>query len=138
MTKVHVSTQLNVPAGEVWGLIGRWNALPEWHPAVLKSELSEDGKVRRLTLSGGGIIEECLESADESRRTYTYAIKAGPLPVANYRATVAVKDEGDGATAVEWSSDFEARGSSEDEASAIIREIYRGGLENLKRIFGCA
>jgi hypothetical protein len=38
---------------------------------------------------------------------------------------------------VEWSSDFEARGTSEDEASAIIREIYRGGLENLKRIFGC-
>ena len=48
MTKVHVSTQLNAPAAEVWGLIGRWNALPDWHPAVLKSELSEDGKVRRV------------------------------------------------------------------------------------------
>lgn len=136
MTKVHVSTQLNVPASEVWDLIGRWNALPDWHPAVLKSELSEDGKVRRLTLSGGGILEERLEASDESRRTYTYALKAGPLPVANYRATVAVKDQGEGATAVEWSSDFEARGTSEDDACAIVREIYRGGLENLKRIFG--
>jgi carbon monoxide dehydrogenase subunit G len=137
MTKVHVSTQLNAPAAEVWGLIGRWNALPDWHPAVLKSELSEDGKVRRLTLSGGGVIEETLETEDETRRTYTYALKAGPLPVANYRATVAVKEDGAGAAAVEWSGDFEARGTSEDEASAIIREIYRGGLENLKRIFGC-
>ena len=56
MAKVHVSARLNGPASEVWGLIGRWNALPDWHPAVLKSELSEDGKVRRLTLSGGGLL----------------------------------------------------------------------------------
>lgn len=138
MTRVHVTTQLNVPASEVWGLVGRWNALPDWHPAVLKSELSEDGKVRRLTLSGGGVVEERLEENDESRRTYTYALKAGPLPVASYRATIAVKDKGDGAAAVEWSSDFEAKGTSEDEASAFIQEIYRGGLDNLKRIFGCA
>ena len=101
MAKVHVSARLNGPASEVWGLIGRWNALPDWHPAVLKSELSEDGKVRRLTLSGGGLLEERLETSDESRRTYTYALKAGPLPVASYRATIAVTDRGAGAAMVE-------------------------------------
>ena len=33
-------------------------------------------------------------SADENRRTYTYALRAGALPVANYRATVAVRGSG--------------------------------------------
>ncbi|MBL8659261.1 MAG: SRPBCC family protein [Rhodospirillales bacterium] len=136
MTKVHMSTLLNVPAGEVWDLIGRWNTLPEWHPAVLKSELSEDGQIRRLTLAGGGVLEERLEQADERRRTYTYEIVSGPLTVSNYKATVSVRDEGSAAAAVEWSSDFEAHGTSEEEASDIIRRIYRDGLDNLKRMFG--
>lgn len=131
-----MSTQLNVPAGEVWGLIGPWNALPDWHPAVIKSELSEDGRIRRLTLAGGGTLEERLEQTDEQKRTYTYALTAGPLPVANYKATVSVKDEGSAAAAVEWSGDFEAHGASEEEASEIIRRIYREGLDNLKRMFG--
>lgn len=136
MTKVHMSTLLNVPAGEVWDLIGSWNTLPDWHPAVLKSELSEDGQIRRLTLAGGSILEERLEQTDEQRRTYTYEIVAGPLPVTNYKATVSVRDEGAAAAAVEWSSDFEAHGASEEEASEIIRQIYRDGFDNLKRMFG--
>lgn len=131
-----MSTLLNVPAGEVWDLVGRWNALPDWHPAIVKSEQSDDGRIRRLTLAGGGFIEERLESADESQRTYTYALTAGPLPVANYRATVAVKNTGAEAATVEWSSDFEARGATEAEASAVIGQIYRDGLDNLKRMFG--
>lgn len=138
MTKVHVSQQLNVPAAEVWGLVGEWNALPDWLPAVVKSELREDGKVRVLTLAGGGTIEERLERADEGTRSYSYALMAGPLPVANYKATIAVKDRGDGAATVEWSSDFEAREAAEDDAAALIRDIYTSGFSNLRRIFGGA
>jgi hypothetical protein len=136
MPRVHMSTLINVPAHEVWGLIGQWNALPDWHPAVIKSELSEDGRVRRLTLTGGGVLEERLDRADDSERTYSYSLRAGPLPVANYRATVAVRDQGSGAAAVEWSSDFEACGASEADATAVIREIFREGLDNLKQVFG--
>lgn len=135
MTKVHVTTMLNAPAAEVWGLVGRWNALHEWHPAVVKSELSDEGRVRRLTLAGGGIIEERLEVADEGRRTLTYALIAGPLPVANYQATITVKDEASDAASIEWSSDFDASGATEAEAREVIRQIYAGGLDNLKRLF---
>lgn len=136
MTKVHVSQQLNVPANEIWDLVGQWNALPNWLPAVIKSESSENGTIRVLTLAGGGTIEERLDHTDDSRRCYTYSLMAGPLPVANYKATVAVKDQGGGAATVEWSSDFEAHGASENEAREIIRDIYVSGLDNLKRMFG--
>ena len=43
MAKVLMSAILNASAVEVWKLIGDFNALPDWHPAVENSELTEDG-----------------------------------------------------------------------------------------------
>ena len=54
MTKISMTTDLDVSADEVWKLIGGFNALPDWHPEVEKSELEEEGQVRKLSLAGGG------------------------------------------------------------------------------------
>jgi Polyketide cyclase / dehydrase and lipid transport len=34
MAKVSVSTKLAAPADKVWSVIGGWNTVPDWHPAV--------------------------------------------------------------------------------------------------------
>ena len=69
MAKVLISTILNASAGEVWKLIGGFNALPDWHPAVENSELTEDGQSRTLSIAGGGTIVEKLENMDDASRT---------------------------------------------------------------------
>ena len=51
MTKISMTTDLDVSADEVWKLIGGFNALPDWHPEVEKSELEEEGQVRKLSLA---------------------------------------------------------------------------------------
>lgn len=139
MAKVSSSTKLAVPAKTVWAVIGNFNALPDWHPAVEKSELkSKDGDtLRKLSLVGGGTIEEKLEKIDDKERRYTYSIVSGPLPVSNYTATLKVREAetGTGCT-VEWSSEFEAKGTPEGDAIAAIRGIYEAGFENLKKMFG--
>ncbi len=137
MAKVSSSTDLPVPAKTVWDVIGNFNALPDWHPAVEKSEIKkEDGStLRKLSLVGGGSIEEKLEQIDDKERLYTYSILSGPLPVANYRATLRVRD-GDKGCTVEWSSEFEAKGAPENAAVEAISGIYEAGFENLKRMFG--
>ena len=66
-----MSTDLNVSADKVWKLTGGFNALPDWHPAMEKSELEEEGQQRRLSLVGGGTIIERLENVDEDSRTYS-------------------------------------------------------------------
>ncbi len=71
MPKVTMSEKLNVSADQVWQLIGHFNALPDWHPGVEKSELSKKGQARRLKLVGGGAIVEKLEEMDDTSRTYT-------------------------------------------------------------------
>ena len=54
--KVLMSSNLNASAVEVWKLIGGFNALRDWHPAVENSELTEDGQSRTLSIAGGGTI----------------------------------------------------------------------------------
>ena len=137
MAKVSATTKLAVPAAMVWEVIGNFHALPAWHPAVESSEKEEkDGEVlRRLNLAGGGTIVEKLEHIDDKERLYTYSIISGPLPVANYEATLRVRDDGSGCS-VEWSSEFEPSGAPEGDATAVIRQVYEAGFENLKRTFG--
>jgi len=99
-------------------------ALPDWHPAIEKSELEEEGSMRRLSLAGGGTIVEKLVKLDDKDRVYSYSIIDSPLPVTNYEATICVKDDGEGYTTVEWSSEFEAEGAAENEAMDVIAGIY--------------
>lgn len=139
MTKVSLTTKLPVSARMVWNVIGGFNNLSKWHPAVAKSEETKEGvaTVRRLTLHGGGTIVERLEGTDDTKRTYTYSILGGPLPVAGYKASLHVEENEDGRSCtVEWSSEFEPAGASESEAVKAIRGIYEAGFNNLRKMFG--
>ena len=139
MSKVNLSTQFPVAPDELWKVIGRFNALHDWHPAVEKTETEGEGvgQVRKLHLAGGGTIVEKLESEHDGERVYSYSIVDSPLPVANYHGTLRVKDGGDGkASVVEWSSEFEAKGASENDAVKVIEGIYEAGFANLRKMFG--
>lgn len=139
MAKVSMSTKLPVSAKSVWDLIGGFNAVPSWHPAVEKSSVEGDGKgsVRTLHLLGGGVIRERLEQADDDGHVYTYSILEAPLPVRNYTATIRVRDAGDGkGCVVDWESEFEPAGAPESDAMAAVQGIYQAGLDNLKKMFG--
>ncbi len=133
MAKVSASTKLGVPASQVWDLIGGFNALPDWHPAVERSELEEGGSKRRLHLIGGGEIVEELKAMDDSGRSYSYSILSSPLPVMNYRATITVREDADGNAIVDWAGEFDA---SADNANDVIKGIYDAGLENLRKMMG--
>jgi hypothetical protein len=131
-----MSTELPASVKNVWDLIGGFNALPDWHPAIEKSELSEDGSQRTLHLVGGGSIVERLEKTDDEH-TYRYSILESPLPVRNYTAAIAVKPNPDGTSCtVEWSSDFQAAEASDNEATEVIQGIYQAGFDNLRKMFG--
>ena len=132
--EVKQSVRLPAPVTDVWKRIGGFNALPDWHLMVEKSELAEGGSVRKLTLPGGATIVEKLESKDDKSYRYSYAITDSPLPVADYHSTIEVHQEGDEAV-VEWMGRFEPKGSAED-AQKTIQNIYETGFENLKKMFG--
>jgi hypothetical protein len=140
MAKVQVETTLQVPAAAVWNMIGGFNELARWHPAVVKSE-EVKGKsgvtIRRLMLNDGGVIVAQLEEHDDRARTYSYSVVETPLPVAGYRARLHVRElPGGHSCKVAWTSEFEPSGAPESEAVKVIRGLYEAGFDNLRRLFG--
>jgi uncharacterized protein YndB with AHSA1/START domain len=139
MAKVNLTTELPVPVETVWGMIGNFNALARWHPAVEKSEELKEGKatVRKLSLRGGGTIVERLESKDDKGHTYSYSILESPLPVSGYKSQLKVRPGKNASSCtVEWSSEFEPTTAPENEAVKAIRGIYEAGFQNLHKMFG--
>lgn len=138
MAKITMSSKVNVPAARLWEVVGGFNALPTWHPAVETSELEGDGKgsLRKVRIVGGGEVVERLESLNETERVYAYSIVNGPLPVANYVSELRVKDNRDGTSTLEWSSTFSPVGVPETEALKVIEGIYQAGFDNLRKMFG--
>lgn len=133
MARLSVSARIPADADEVWRFVGGWNALPDWHPGVEKSEIDEGGHLRRLRLADGSEITERLKKLDRGQRTYTYSITACALPLTNYRSTITVRAEGDAST-VEWSTDFEPLGAPETDVTQSLREFYQAGFDNLMKL----
>lgn len=137
MTTVKEKLQLSQSADAVWKVIGSFGGLGDWHPAIEKLELEENGKLRRLHLAGGGLIVERLEAHDDKARSYSYAIVESPLPVKDYHSTLQVESNGGGCT-IHWSSHFTPSGAPEADAANVIRGVYTGGFDAIKKHFGAS
>lgn len=137
MIELNKSVMLNADAAKVWSVVGRFDALPEWHPAIVASKIEEvDGKQRRvLTVTGGGTLVEQLEAIDQEARSYSYSIVEGVLPVEDYHSTISVTATDDDTCLVEWEGRFVAKGTTEAHAAKIIDNIYSTGLDALKTQF---
>ena len=62
-------------------------------------------------------------------------MQAGPLPVANYTATIRVHEDDDGGkSVVEWSGEFDAVGVPENDAIGAMQGVYQAGLDNLRKM----
>lgn len=136
MPEVRRSVRLPASAARVWATIGGFNALPEWHPAVERSELSDGGRTRTLYLAGGGRIVEGLDEHDAAARCYHYRFIESPLPIENYRSSLSVRDEGADGCTVEWRGDFASDDAVRTQMEKAVAGIYDTGLENLRRLFG--
>lgn len=127
------SALVDQPAAKVWAMIGDYGALDQWHPAVVKLDLSGDaasGLYRTLTLPDGGTLNEKLIDHSDGGMSYSYSIESGVLPVANYVSTLSVRParHDPGMSVVEWSSSFDPTGIGNGQARDMIGGIYLAGF----------
>lgn len=124
------STEVAAPPAKVWSTIGDFCGIGQWHPAIEKCVLSQEGgkSVRTLSLKGGGTIVESQTARDDKAMSYTYAIVSGPLPVSDYSSTLSVIPKGTGST-VKWTGSFKAKGAPDTVAVDAISGIYESGLK---------
>lgn len=146
--KVVEKVEIGTAPDKVWATIGNFQDM-SWHPAVEKTEGTggnDVGATRKLTLKGGGVIEEKLNKYNKEGRSYSYEITnvdVKVLPVNNYSSTLAVEDAG-GKAVVEWKGAF-YRGFmnndpppelSDEAATKAVKGVYSAGLDALKAKLG--
>jgi mxaD protein len=144
--KVVEMVAINAPVNKVWAKVNNFGDLGTWHPAVAKTEIvagvnNQNGAVRLLTLQDGGHIKETLTAYSDANKTYAYIINEGVLPVSNYASTIQVKPTATGSEVI-WTGSFKRKdlsvspkeGQDDQAATNTMQAVYRGGLDNLKKI----
>lgn len=136
MPSIVLNANIPAPASEVWKVVGDFNGLTKFSPAIAQSTVEGEGvgALRTLQLAEGGTIVERLESYDADERTLSYSIVESPLPLKDYLSTmrVATTDEG---CHVEWGGTCEADGATDHEVEQLLLGIYSGGLTSLGELF---
>jgi mxaD protein len=145
--RVVQSVEIKAPAEKVWATVKDFDGLNKWHPGFSADELvsgsnGKAGAVRKLTIKDGPSLTERLLHYDEAQHSYRYMILESPLPITRYRSTIAVRPGKEGMTRVIWSGTFMRKNTSdnppeaESDAGAIklVKGVYRGGLDNLKKM----
>jgi mxaD protein len=138
MPKVTMSTPVAMNADALWQSIGSFAAIGHWHPMMERVDTDGEtkGSLRTLRLIGGAKLVERLEEVSPTERLYRYSILESPLPISDYFAEIRVKDNGDGTSTVEWSSDFKVNSNSERDVVKTVQEVYQAGLDNLGKLYG--
>jgi mxaD protein len=145
--RVVETVQVKAPLETVWATVKDFDSLNKWHPGFTGDELvsganGKVGTVRKLTIKDGPVVMERLLTFDEDRHSYRYRITESPLPIAHYVSTISVRPGEDGMTKVIWSGSFKRKNTSDNPPEAesdagttkLVKSVYRGGLDNLKKM----
>jgi hypothetical protein len=137
MAEVFVKDEFAAAVDEVWDLIGDFAGVARW-AAIERCEVEGEGvgAVRTLTLPGGISLKERLDAFDPEGHGFRYSMTdPGPLPLANYRASVRLAEAGPRRCSIEWRGTFDPKGP-EEPARRMVEGIYTGGIKAIKKLLG--
>lgn len=127
LMKASVTREVELPAATLWAVIEDFGDI-SWAPGIERIEVigSGIGMIRRLHMPGlPEPIDEQLLSIDASSLRMHYAIPRGlPLPLDDYTAQAHLEKLSATTTRINWEGNFIPRGIPEDDAAAIIKDIY--------------
>jgi carbon monoxide dehydrogenase subunit G len=116
------SIDIDVPAEQVWTVVGDFGGIASWMPGIESCRVEGD---LRIIETMGMTISERLVSKDDGGRTLTYSIAEG-APVESHEAVITVSPKGEAAQ-VTW--DVEA---APDEMADLMATVYQQALDALK------
>ena len=127
MAKAYASAVIDAPIETVWKTVRDFNALPDWHPAIARSEI-EDGRsadavgaIRSFHLTDGAHVRERLLALDDAGHTLSYNFVKPAFPVQNYVAVIRLLPITDGnRTFAEWSATFD---EAPDDAGKFVEIV---------------
>lgn len=138
MSEAKVVKDIHANADAVFAILGDFKGLQAGGPIESVSYEGDGvGTVRTINMSNGSVVER-LDVHDAGSRTFSYSIinDNGPLPFADYSATVIVTATGENSCSVDWTGTFEPRGTDEATAISVATGIYAGGIKGARLKLG--
>jgi hypothetical protein len=140
MTEVREYCELGAPAQQVWSLVADFGGFVEMLVASRNGKVETRGvgvgMTRTVTVDGEQLVER-LEEIDEHRWHTRYSMPVtGPLPVADYQATITLNPLGESRCALGWVGSFIPNGASEHDAADAVRAVYVEGIALMRQRFG--
>lgn len=136
MADLSTFEDVNLPADQVWAVIGDFGGIRKWAPA-LKSEAVEetpDGKVRTLVMPDDRVVRERLGASSQYSYTYMMLDRA---EMADYRSTIAAIPLGPTLTRIELIMHLSASETlTEEDITARYTRSLRGNLRAMKKALG--
>jgi len=141
MPRIYQSGVMNAEIDKVWDVIRDFNALPEWHPAILSSELENGtglGCIRHLFLKDGGELREKLLGLSDINYSCTYCMVESPMPVKNYVSDFALfKITDTNKTFMHWYAYFDVSETGmEKDTEEAVKMVFNSGIKGLQEMFG--
>ena len=138
MLEAVASEEVPLSADTVWKVIGDFEGIRKWAPAILSERIEEspEGKVRVLAMPPDGREVRELLAAQEDY-SYTYKFIGDTANARNYYGTTRVVPIDAGHSRIELRSEFDAAiGVSDEVAVANMTKGVRGNLKAMKRALG--
>lgn len=114
MAKAYASAVIDAPIETVWKIVRDFNGLPNWHPAIARSEIeggsssSEVGCIRSFYLTDGAHVREQLLALSDADHSLSYSFVKPAFTVKNYVAGIRLLPITDGGrTFAEWTATFD-------------------------------
>jgi len=89
---------------------------------------------RDIVTTDGDTVFETMSKYDEAGKSFSYTVDSGTLPLKNYEATVLITGQDDKTCRIDWSSEFETNGLSEEETIEFLSGLYNGAIAGVKII----
>jgi hypothetical protein len=136
MATAAVTGELGASVDEVWKLVGDFVGMVQAFGLPTEVEGEGIGQIRTIQMGDIRTVER-LEELDDDGKRLVYSIIESPMPLVDYRATIALSPAGEGRTRVDWSSTFDvAPGTTDEAAVEMVEGIYHGGIAGLQGRFG--
>ena len=144
MATLYASTIVEANPEKVWELVRNFNALPEWFPFILASELQEGdmpdrvGAVRTLQARGGGVVRERLLELSDSEMRLRFLTFEGADLTLNYNGHMQVRPlTRGGGSFFEFYGVFDAANGDIEKASDWLQDnIFNPVFARFEALFG--
>ncbi len=145
MAKAYASAVIDAPIETVWRVVRDFNGLPDWHPAIARSEIEggqssgDVGCIRSFHLTNGAHVREQLIALSDLDHSLSYSFVKPAFPVKNYIAGIRLLPITEGnRTFAEWFATFDEEPEDTGKYAEIVStHVFAAGWaalqEKLKR-----